>query len=241
MNRIYVLVILVFIQLSVKAQDVWNFTITSVDSIEYTLYDYLDVGQPVIVDMFARYCASCSDAMPSVDSIWVDYGNGEDLQVWAMEVSGYHDTIVEEYKQDHMVSFPFFSSYSNPAFIDSFPISYTPWYIVFCPDYSYRHVEHDDLRHYVDACSTQNAKIISQSASIKVFVTNSLVRIYVEGFLYNKVEIINTLGQRVYLSKIEAIKNDIEIPISLNTGLYFIRLDDGKGKAIVKKFFASKN
>ena len=38
-----------------KGQEVSNFTITSVDSVEYTLYDYLDAGIPVVLDMFSRY------------------------------------------------------------------------------------------------------------------------------------------------------------------------------------------
>ena len=38
-----------------KAQEVSNFTISSVDSIDYTLYDYLDAGEPVVLDMFSRY------------------------------------------------------------------------------------------------------------------------------------------------------------------------------------------
>jgi hypothetical protein len=39
----------------VCAQEVSNFTIQTVDSVSYTLYDYLDNGVPVVLDMFSRY------------------------------------------------------------------------------------------------------------------------------------------------------------------------------------------
>ena len=40
---------------STKAQEVSNFTIQTVDSISYNLYDYLDDGIPVVLDMFSRF------------------------------------------------------------------------------------------------------------------------------------------------------------------------------------------
>ena len=55
LNKIFVVLLAVSIHINVSAQEVSNFTITSVDAIEYTLYDYLDDGGPVVLDMFSRY------------------------------------------------------------------------------------------------------------------------------------------------------------------------------------------
>ena len=59
LNKLFV-VLLIIVSLGaveeIKAQqEVSNFTIQSVDSVSYTLYDYLDNGIPVVLDMFARF------------------------------------------------------------------------------------------------------------------------------------------------------------------------------------------
>ena len=55
LNSIISIFLIVLIQINISAQEVSDFTITSVDTVEYTLYDYLDNGTPVVLDMFSRY------------------------------------------------------------------------------------------------------------------------------------------------------------------------------------------
>lgn len=53
--QIWVFSFVFMFSVSLKGQEVSDFTIVSEDGIEYTLYDYLDAGIPVVLDMFARY------------------------------------------------------------------------------------------------------------------------------------------------------------------------------------------
>ena len=54
-NILLILSLSFLMSIQSKAQEVSDFTISSVDSVDYTLYDYLDAGIPVILDMFSRY------------------------------------------------------------------------------------------------------------------------------------------------------------------------------------------
>ena len=48
-------VILLSLSLSINAQEVADFTITDVEGTDYSLYNYLDNGIPVVLDMFSRF------------------------------------------------------------------------------------------------------------------------------------------------------------------------------------------
>ena len=55
LNKLLLLASLTSLSFNINAQYVSNFTITDIQGQEYTLYDYLDNGIPVVLDMFSRY------------------------------------------------------------------------------------------------------------------------------------------------------------------------------------------
>ena len=55
LTKLFLLGIMVFLSLKLSAQEVSNFTIADTEGQEYTLYDYLDNGIPVVLDMFSRF------------------------------------------------------------------------------------------------------------------------------------------------------------------------------------------
>ena len=174
--------------------------------------------------------------MPHTDTLWMDYGSGENLQVWAIETSGYHDTIVEKYKDDHQVSFPFFSTKTNEHIMDSFPISYTPWYYVICPDKSLRHVEYEDLRDYINACSLQEG--IKENDKQKDYIYYANLEIVIYSFQKNKdwiFSIYNMSGQKVFVGSYRTNEFTNRIKLDLKEGLYIFDSRSKEGERVTKK------
>lgn len=174
--------------------------------------------------------------MPHMDTLWMDYGSGTNLQVWAIETSGYHDTIVKQYKDDHQVSFPFFSTKTNEQILDSFPISYTPWYYVICPDKTLWHVEYEDLRHFINDCITQD--VVEEVGGKENFVFYSNSELIIPSSSSNEqwsLSIYNMSGQKVFVALYYTTEATNRIKINLNPGLYLIGLKSRKGEYRTQK------
>lgn len=177
--------------------------------------------------------------MPHMDTLWMDYGSGQNLQVWAIETSGYHDTIVSQYKSDHQVSFPFFSTLTNENILDSFPISYTPWYYVICPDRSLRHLDFEDIRVYVDDCISVPVYEKQKNEEILIYYSNSTL--YVEGLFSGNswnCSLFNMSGQKINSWSINQ-EGSCNFPISLKSGLYVCNLVSSKGTVFSSKFIVN--
>ena len=178
--------------------------------------------------------------MPHMDTLWMDYGSGNALQVWAVETAGYNDSVVAIYKEGHAVSFPFFTVSTNEFLLDSFPISYTPWLYVICPDRSLRHVEYENIRDYVDNCIT--AKVAKRN--------NTTLSLYYSGssIFLNSVQedrgkwtmkIYNIRGDLLFDKSILIDHSNHIIPVNLEPGIYIIELSDSRAKNRIYKKISS--
>lgn len=233
LNKILVLLCFFLTIGNAFSQEVSDFTIVDVEGESYNLYEQLDQGKPVILDMFARFCATCSESMLIVDTLWMKYGSGEDVQIWAIETSGYSDSIIQEYKLEHQVSFPFFTSLSNPFLLDSFPISYTPWYYVICPDRSLRQIDLEHLRAYVNACSSLSVGE-NENSDLKIYYYNSRFNFENQNNseLY-KISIFSINGVFQYYEDNIHLNEGLEIKLS--TGLYIVEVKSKNEFAVRRK------
>ena len=66
-----------------------NFTLTDYEGIEHTLYDYLDEGKTVIIEVFAAHCPSCWSYHQTnrLKNLYNNYGpeSADELMVLALE------------------------------------------------------------------------------------------------------------------------------------------------------------
>ncbi|MBL7943942.1 MAG: redoxin domain-containing protein [Flavobacteriales bacterium] len=97
MKKIYTMIALAFSGALLQAQvqnfstgDVIpDFTITDLDGVEHTLYEYTSQGKYVLVDFFAYWCGPCAAWAPTVNEFYHKYGcNAGSVIVIGVEYEG---------------------------------------------------------------------------------------------------------------------------------------------------------
>ena len=163
--------------------------------------------------------------MPQTEILWTDYGSGTSLQVWAVETSGYDNLEVKQYKIDHDVSFPFFSTmndFGNKFLTDSFPISYTPWYYVICPDKLVRHIEKENIRAYVDACGVQSVESYDSNCILAYYSNKKIYFWGIEAVC--SLSVYAVAGPKMFEKNIVVSKSKQQLNLDLNPGVYIIKI-----------------
>ncbi|MEY3398220.1 MAG: hypothetical protein RL220_814 [Bacteroidota bacterium] len=77
-------------QVSLDEGDVCpDFTVTDLNGVQHTLYDYTSAGKWVLVDFFAYWCGPCAATSPTVNEFYHKYGcNNGSIVVIGVEYEG---------------------------------------------------------------------------------------------------------------------------------------------------------
>jgi hypothetical protein len=118
-----------------------DFTITTTDGIVRNLYNTLDSGKTVFVDLFYTTCTWCQFYSPIIEEIYQNTGAGQDdIEFWGIS-NNLFDTnnVINQYKLDYDITNPCagpwgggttaFSVIVNGQNFQGFPT-----YCVICPD-----------------------------------------------------------------------------------------------------------
>jgi thiol-disulfide isomerase/thioredoxin len=90
------------------AQSNRNITITTTDGITRNLYNTLDSGKTVFIDLFYTTCSWCQTYAPVIEEIYQNSGAGEgDIVFWGISNNLYDpDEVIDQYRANYNVSNP---------------------------------------------------------------------------------------------------------------------------------------
>ncbi len=194
-----------------------DFTLTDVRGVQINLYQALDSGKTVVLDFFITSCGTCQINTPVLDSIWDDVGyNGDSVWVWGIESSGKNDSAILAFMQQYNADYPFFSTLNDDIVTFVYNITYTPQYIVICPDKTMKQVAIDQVRDAVRGCSA--LEIVPNNFQDEIVISGNEI-FFSEG-KYSNIQIFNEQGMLVNESR----SNDSFIKIDhLTEGIYLLR------------------
>ncbi|MDC0204673.1 redoxin domain-containing protein, partial [Flavobacteriales bacterium] len=115
-----------------------NFTVTDLNGISHTIYDYLDSGKVVVLELMSVTCGHCqSHAAGTENSYQTNGPNGTDAaRFLGLEVNSSTDSAaVANFASTYGVTMPIANNVSPTAI--NYQLYYTPGYYIIYPDSSY--------------------------------------------------------------------------------------------------------
>lgn len=222
-----------------------DFTHTDITGETHHLYDYLDDGKTVIIDVFATWCPICIGSLPALHEIDDEYGpNGNNtIQILSFERDP-NTSNEAEFVQNYNVTTPVISE--AVATVQSWNTVYQPNYFVICPDRSFDYYfggigsNADILLDKADQCSSVTA-IDTSEKPINAQLLGNPVYQHLSLNVVNKdlqMNIMDLTGKSVQTVYLQSGLNTLDVS-SLNPGVYIIRLvaenGDSQALKIIKK------
>ncbi len=224
-----------------------TFTITTTDGITRNLYNTLDSGKTVFVDLFYTTCSWCQYYSPIIEEIYQNTGAGqEDIEFWGIS-NNLFDTnnVIDQYRLDYNITNPCagpwgggttaFSIIVNGQNFQGFPT-----YCVICPD---RTLFFDPcypptvtgFDPYFESCDTLTGINYNndalKSGIISVYPNPASTELSLEIMAKDHgpvtIELFNLLGLKIFSASydVSSGKQNINIPTDqLPNGVYFIRM-----------------
>lgn len=223
-----------------------DFTITTTDGITRNLYNTLDSGKTVFIDLFYTTCSWCQYYSPIIEEIYLNTGAGqEDIEFWGIS-NNLFDTnwIIDQYKENYNVSNPCAGPWGGGTTALSIIVNGQtflgfPTYCVICPD---RTLYFDPcypptvtgFDPYFELCAAtigiDDSNPVSESPGIISTYPNPAnsklyLDLHVNDPLPVKASLINLLGTKMLSSSFEARVGSQTINFStqnLAAGIYFL-------------------
>lgn len=228
-----------------------DFTITTTDGVTRNLYNTLDSGKTVFVDIFYTTCYYCQLYSPVIEEAYQETGAGEgDVEFWGIS-NNLFDTnwVIDQYKENYNVSNPCAGPWGGglTAFsiiVNGQPFYGFPTYCVICPD---RNIYFDVCYPPVAACFYPyfenctvgvNDDLVNkaQPGIISVYPNPSSEGVFLDYYSKNPAPVIigfyNLPGEKVTASTFDASSGFQTLFISTNQlqdGIYFMKIfQEGK-------------
>jgi hypothetical protein len=241
-----------------------DFTITTTDGITRNLYNTLDSGKTVFVDLFYTTCSWCQYYSPIIEEIYQDTGAGqEDIEFWGIS-NNLFDTnnVIDQYRLDYNISNPCAGPWGGGTTAFSIVVNGQnflgfPTYCVICPD---RTLFFDPcypptvtgFDPYFEQCAAtigidDYIPVSGIAGIISVYPNPASTELSLEVTVEDpgpiKIEFYNLLGLKVFSSSYDAcaIRQNIIIPVDyLPNGVYFVRMTQNGQFIDTEKAWISK-
>jgi hypothetical protein len=225
-----------------------DFTITTTDGITRNLYNTLDSGKTVFVDLFYTTCSWCQYYSPIIEEIYLNTGAGQgDIEFWGVSNNlNDPDPVIDQYKVNYNVTNPCAGPQGGGTTAHKIIISGQnfqgwPTYCVICPDRTlffdpcYPPTVTGFDPYFAECAATigiNDNKPQSSGSMIKSAYPNPAsnelsLEVTVNDPFPVTIEFFNLLGVKVFSASFEVCPGNqiINIPTDqLPNGAYFIRL-----------------
>jgi hypothetical protein len=225
-----------------------DFTITTTDGITRNLYNTLDSGKTVFVDLFYTTCSWCQYYSPIIEEIYQNTGTGQDdIEFWGVSNNlNDPDPVIDQYKINYNITNPCAGPQGGGTTAHTIIISGQnfqgwPTYCVICPD---RTLFFDPcypptvtgFEPYFAQCAAtiginddkpQPSVSRINSVSPNPASTEITLEVTVKDPHPVTIDLFNLLGVKVFsaLFEVRPGRQTIHIPVEqLPNGAYFIRL-----------------
>lgn len=252
---IFLFSLLIGIQLNAQLPDgstAPDFTLIDiVDSNSYNLYDYLNAGKTVYVEIFAAHCPSCwaYHQTETLKDLYNSYGpdGTDEVMVFALEYDQYnfYDAFIGVGPAwvtagDWLTGtpYPIFNVEDpNRGIFTDYQVPYYPLVYKICPDKKTEWISTSlnatQLYQKVQEC--QSLAIGEAYHSGKVYIDQLHKNLILEDYAsVNSIHIINLQGQKI--KTIESVTSGTISVDNIETGIYLFQLNTDKGP-VTKKLF----
>lgn len=216
-----------------------DWTHTDIDGVEHTLYDYLDDGKIVLIDIFTTWCTNCVSSLPALEEIYEAHGPDGDDTVVILSFERDEDTADEaSWAVNNNVTTPIFSDALTT--MSTWNTNYQPNYFVICPDRSHELIvgavnsNASGLLNLIDDCAPATSIIEKDPllVSLQSTVVNDNLTFY-SSDVNAQYRIMNLGGQTVLDGKTGA-RVDLNTS-SLPAGLYLLQVQSSS-EVLTRKF-----
>ena len=115
-----------------------NFTVTDINGVSHTIYDYLDSGYVMVLELMSVTCGHCIQHAAGTENSYLTNGpSGSNVaRFLGLEVTASTNNVaVANFATTYGVTFPIANNVSPLAI--NYQLYYTPGYYIIYPDYTY--------------------------------------------------------------------------------------------------------
>lgn len=222
-------------------EDFPNFTYTDIDGVEHTLYDYLDNDQIVMIDVFTTWCTNCLNSLPSVESIYDQYGPEGDGTVTLLSFERDVNTTNEAQWVSTNGAHGAVIAEAESEVSDVWNITFQPAFFVICPDRSWELRagslnSPDPLVTFIDDCEVNTVSVEEDELdAVKLIspIRNEELEILTDGTSVFQVEVLDLAGKTVLMTEVSSTRNSIDVS-TLPAGQYITKVSSDQQTKVLR-------
>lgn len=230
-----------------------DFTLIDVvDSNSYTLYDYLNAGKTVYLEVFAAHCPSCWNYHNTnrMKNMWNMYGpdGTDEIMIFALEYDQWNhwDAFIGNgpawVTQGNWIDgtpYPIFNVEDpDRTIFTDYMVPYYPLIYKICPDkkteWISTQLDETTLYQKVQDCAQLSTKV-EEVLPGKVYIDQMNKNLIIENYEFvESIQVINLQGQKINL--IDTVTSGKISVNTLETGIYLFQIQTDKGVTVKKLY-----
>ncbi|PLX23524.1 MAG: hypothetical protein C0599_04315 [Salinivirgaceae bacterium] len=231
MKNLTLFILVLISSTTLNAQEIKDFTMTSIDGVTYNLFDELDDGKTIVLDFFSTTCGSCQESIPFLENAWNEYlQNGTYGYVWSIEAAYRPDSLVQEFMDQYGATFPGFSIVNDDSVVNDtfgYYVPYTPYFYIICPNYKIHNFSIDELDSFIANCGVQVGLEDQIWEHTKIYTYNNVIK-YIDlpsSHDIHQMELYDITGRKILKKNVFETSGEIRLPENLN-GVYLVKVSN---------------